>query len=155
MRKNNSLWNDRGISLQMEDGIQHHSCRNLSVNSKRTPYSTNKWGTSYYEKQLEPQAAVNTGRSRRSATKILSIKSKKGEWMSKEMSLRCPQVIAGIGEFRDTLTSRTISALNSLFNANWEKLVLYSWLKFWIFGKSLLPTVPNRFCYEMLKRNFE
>lgn len=56
----------------------------------------------------ELQAIVNAGHSRRGAIKILSVKTKSGEWEAKEMSLWCPQVIAGIGEFGDTLTSRSI-----------------------------------------------
>ena len=58
-------------------------------------------------KQL--QAIINAGHTRRSAVRILSDESAGKKWEPKEMSLWCPQVIAGIGEFSDTLVSRSIS----------------------------------------------
>ena len=56
----------------------------------------------------ELQAVINAGHTIGSAFKILSVKKSDGEWVPKKMSLWCPQVIAGIGEFGDTLTSRSI-----------------------------------------------
>ncbi len=56
----------------------------------------------------ELNAVINAGHTRRTATKILSQKTADGNWKPKELSLWCPQVIAGIGEFEDTLTSRSI-----------------------------------------------
>lgn len=56
----------------------------------------------------ELQAIVNAGHTRRGAKKIISRKLSSGNWEPVEMSLWCPQVIAGIGEFHDTLTSRSI-----------------------------------------------
>ena len=56
----------------------------------------------------ELNAVINAGHTRRTATKILSQKTSDGNWEPKELSLWCPQVIAGIGEFEDTLTSRSI-----------------------------------------------
>lgn len=56
----------------------------------------------------ELQAIVNAGHTRRGAKKIISRKLSSGNWEPVEMSLWCPQVIAGIGEFPDTLTSRSI-----------------------------------------------
>ena len=56
----------------------------------------------------ELQAIVNAGHTRRGAKKIISYKLGSGNWAPTEMSLWCPQVIAGIGEFPDTLTSRSI-----------------------------------------------
>ena len=58
-------------------------------------------------KQL--QAIINAGHTRRSAVRILSDERAGNKWEPKEMSLWCPQVIAGIGEFDDTLVSRSIS----------------------------------------------
>lgn len=56
----------------------------------------------------ELQAIVNAGHNRRGAKKIISRKLSSGNWEPVEMSLWCPQVVAGIGEFPDTLTSRSI-----------------------------------------------
>lgn len=58
-------------------------------------------------KQL--QAIVNAGHTRRSAVRILSDEAAGKKWEPKEMSLWCPQVITGIGDFEDTLISRSIS----------------------------------------------
>ena len=58
-------------------------------------------------KQL--QAIINAGHTRRSAVRILADERAGNKWEPKEMSLWCPQVIAGIGEFDDTLVSRSIS----------------------------------------------
>ena len=58
-------------------------------------------------KQL--QAIINAGHTRRSAVRILSDETAGKKWEPKEMSLWCPQVIAGIGDFEDTLISRSIS----------------------------------------------
>ena len=58
-------------------------------------------------KQL--QAIINAGHTRRSAVRILSDEAAGKKWEPKEMSLWCPQVIAGIGDFEDTLISRSIS----------------------------------------------
>ena len=58
-------------------------------------------------KQL--QAIINAGHTRRSAVRILADETAGKKWEPKEMSLWCPQVIAGIGEFSDTLVSRSIS----------------------------------------------
>jgi len=58
-------------------------------------------------KQL--QAIINAGHTRRSAVRILSDERAGKKWEPKEMSLWCPQVIAGIGGFDDTLVSRSIS----------------------------------------------
>lgn len=56
----------------------------------------------------ELQAIVNAGHTRRGAMKLISRPVSSGNWEPVEMSLWCPQVIAGIGEFNDTLTSRSI-----------------------------------------------
>jgi hypothetical protein len=56
----------------------------------------------------ELNAIINAGHTRRTATKMLSVKGKDGGWKPVELSLWCPQVIAGIGEFEDTLMSRSI-----------------------------------------------
>ena len=56
----------------------------------------------------ELQAIVNAGHTRRGAKKVISHKTSSGNWEPVEMSLWCAQVIAGIGEFADTLTSRSI-----------------------------------------------
>lgn len=56
----------------------------------------------------ELNAIINAGHTRRTANKILSGKSADGDWKPVEFSLWCPQVIAGIGEFQDTLMSRSI-----------------------------------------------
>ena len=56
----------------------------------------------------ELQAIVNAGHTRRGAVKLISHKVPSGNGVPVEMSLWCPQVIAGIGEFNDTLTSRSI-----------------------------------------------
>ena len=56
----------------------------------------------------ELQAIVNAGHTRRGAMKLISRPIPSGNWVPVEMSLWCPQVIAGIGEFNDTLTSRSI-----------------------------------------------
>ena len=58
-------------------------------------------------KQL--QAIVNAGHTRRSAVRILSDEAAGKKWEPNEMSLWCPQVITGIGDFEDTLISRSIS----------------------------------------------
>ena len=58
-------------------------------------------------KQL--QAIINAGHTRRTAVRILSDETAGKKWEPKEMSLWCPQVIAGIGDFEDTLISRSIS----------------------------------------------
>ena len=55
------------------------------------------------------QAIINAGHTRRSAVRIVSEESSGNNWKPKEMSLWCPQAIAGIGEFTDTLVSRSIS----------------------------------------------
>ena len=57
-------------------------------------------------KQL--QAIINAGHTRRSAVRILSDEAAGKKWEPKEMSLWCPQVIAGIGDFEDKI-SRSIS----------------------------------------------
>lgn len=56
----------------------------------------------------ELNGIINAGHTRRTATKMLSVKGEDGEWKPVELSLWCPQVIAGIGEFEDTLMSRSI-----------------------------------------------
>ena len=56
----------------------------------------------------ELNAIINAGHTRRTATKMLSGKGADGDWTPLEFSLWCPQVIAGIGEFEDTLMSRSI-----------------------------------------------
>lgn len=56
----------------------------------------------------ELNAIINAGHTRRTAIKMLSGKGADGEWKPVEFSLWCPQVIAGIGEFEDTLMSRSI-----------------------------------------------
>ena len=56
----------------------------------------------------ELNAIINAGHTRRTATKMLSSKGVDGDWVPVEFSLWCPQVIAGIGEFEDTLMSRSI-----------------------------------------------
>lgn len=56
----------------------------------------------------ELNGIINAGHTRRTATKMLSVKGEDGEWKPAELSLWCPQVIAGIGEFEDTLMSRSI-----------------------------------------------
>lgn len=56
----------------------------------------------------ELNGIINAGHTRRTATKMLSVKGGDGEWKPAELSLWCPQVIAGIGEFEDTLMSRSI-----------------------------------------------
>ena len=56
----------------------------------------------------ELNAIINAGHTRRTATKMLSTKNSDGNWEFSELSLWCPQVIAGIGEFEDTLMSRSI-----------------------------------------------
>lgn len=56
----------------------------------------------------ELNAIINAGHTRRTANKMLSVKTSDGEWGFAEFSLWCPQVIAGIGEFEDTLMSRSI-----------------------------------------------
>ena len=56
----------------------------------------------------ELNAIINAGHTRRTATKMLSGKGADGDWTPVEFSLWCPQVIAGIGEFEDTLMSRSI-----------------------------------------------
>ena len=58
-------------------------------------------------KQL--QAIINAGHTRRSAVRILSDETAGKKWEPKEMSLWCAQAIAGIGDFSDTLISRSIS----------------------------------------------
>ena len=58
-------------------------------------------------KQL--QAIINASHTRRTAVRILSDETAGKKWEPKEMSLWCPQVIAGIGDFEDTLISRSIS----------------------------------------------
>ena len=58
-------------------------------------------------KQL--QAIINAGHTRRTAVRILSDETAGKKWEPKEMSLWCSQVIAGIGDFEDTLISRSIS----------------------------------------------
>ena len=55
------------------------------------------------------QALINAGHSRRSAKRVLSVETSGNKWEPKEMSLWCPQAIAGIGEFKDTLVSRSIA----------------------------------------------
>ena len=57
----------------------------------------------------ELKAIINAGHTRRSAVRILADERASNKWEPKEMSLWCPQVIAGIGEFDDTLVSRSIS----------------------------------------------
>lgn len=56
----------------------------------------------------ELNAIINAGHTRRTAKKMLSGKGADGNWKPVEFSLWCPQVIAGIGEFEDTLMSRSI-----------------------------------------------
>lgn len=56
----------------------------------------------------ELNAIINAGHTRRTANKMLSVKTSDGDWSFAEFSLWCPQVIAGIGEFEDTLMSRSI-----------------------------------------------
>lgn len=56
----------------------------------------------------ELNAIINAGHTRRTANKMLSIKTTEGNWGFAELSLWCPQVIAGIGEFEDTLMSRSV-----------------------------------------------
>ncbi|WP_340299883.1 DUF3631 domain-containing protein [Roseobacter sp. HKCC-CH-9351] len=56
----------------------------------------------------ELNGIINAGHTRRTATKMLSVKGQDAEWKPVELSLWCPQVIAGIGEFEDTLMSRSI-----------------------------------------------
>ena len=56
----------------------------------------------------ELNAIINAGHTRRTARKMLSGKGVDGDWQPVEFSLWCPQVIAGIGEFEDTLMSRSV-----------------------------------------------
>ena len=59
--------------------------------------------------QQTAQAIINASHTRRTAVRILSDETAGKKWEPKEMSLWCPQVIAGIGDFEDTLISRSIS----------------------------------------------
>lgn len=56
----------------------------------------------------ELKAVINAGHSKRGANKIISVPTKSGDWEPKKMSLWGAQAIAGIGEFDNTLESRSI-----------------------------------------------
>jgi putative DNA primase/helicase len=56
----------------------------------------------------ELNGLINAAQTRRGARKLLSVKGADGDWKPTEFSLWCPQAIAGIGEFEDTLMSRSI-----------------------------------------------
>ena len=63
---------------------------------------------SFLNQNEEMNGLLNAGHMRRTAVKILSVPSSHGSWETKKFSLWGAQAIAGIGDQKDTLMSRSI-----------------------------------------------